>query len=224
LSFKRIAYSNFLSEFEIQNLASRALNRAPRTFSGDAEDSLERHQNEEREEESLKKAEMSRNEKEQNMDETRDKVQNWLMSEGWQISEQSHPEMAWLIRAEDAGERKILVGQNRAKEDQILLEASVAVADEHRQKFESLPDEKRREILWGLRFRLLSMNVDFLGVAEPMQTVVLTQRTYLDGLTKDGFIQRFFTVRNAVIAVIWSIMQDLEDVEPPAESTEVMAH
>ena len=158
------------------------------------------------------------------METTRDKVQNWLMSEGWQISEQSHPNMEWLIRAEDAGERKILVGQNKAREDQIHLEASVAVADEHRQKFESLPEEKRREILWGLRFRLLSMNVDFLGVAEPMQTVVLTQRTYMDGLTKDGFIQRFLTVRNAVIAVIWSIIQDLEDVEPPAESTEATAH
>jgi hypothetical protein len=167
---------------------------------------------------------MSGKEKKVAMEETRDKVQNWLMSEGWQISEQSHPDMAWLIRAEDVGQRKILVGQNKAREDQIHLEASVGVADEHRQKFESLPEERRREILWNLRFRLLSMNVDFLGVAEPIQTVVLTQRTYLDGLTKDGFIQRFLTVRNAVIAVIWSIIQDLEDVEPPAESTEPTAH
>lgn len=41
----------------------------------------------------------------------------------------------------------------------------------------------------------------------------------MDGLTKDAFIQRFLMVRNAVITVIWSIMQDLEGVEPPAEST-----
>jgi hypothetical protein len=68
------------------------------------------------------------------------------------------------------------------------------------------------------------MNVDFAGVAEPMQAMVLTQRIYLDGLTKDTFIQRFNTVRNAVIAVIWSIIQDLEDVEPPAESTEKKPH
>ena len=44
-------------------------------------------------------------EKEQNMDATRDKVQKWLMGEGWQIAEQSHPELAWLIRAEDAAQR-----------------------------------------------------------------------------------------------------------------------
>jgi len=167
---------------------------------------------------------MSTSEKEQNTEATRDKVQNWLMSEGWKISEQTHPDLAWLIRAEDAAERRILVGQDKTRQDQIILEARVNVGDDHRKKFESLAEERRREILWRLRFRLLLMNVDFVGVADPMQTVVLTQRLYLDGLTKDAFIQRFLIVRNAVIAVIWSIIQDLEGVEPPAESTKQKLH
>ena len=162
---------------------------------------------------------MSAAEKELSTEATREKVQNWLMSEGWQIAEQSHPNLVWLIRAEDAAERRILVGQDRVRQDYIHLEARVNIADEHRKKFESLPENRRREILWRLRFRLLLMNVDFVGVAEPMQAVLLTQRIYLDGLTKDAFIQRFLMVRNAVIAVIWSIIQDLEGVEPPAEST-----
>jgi len=162
---------------------------------------------------------MSEAKKEQGVETTRERVQNWLMSEGWQIAEQPHPNLAWLIRAEDAAERRILVGQDKVKQDYIHLEARVNIADEHRKKFESLPENRRREILWRLRFRLLSMNVDFAGVAEPMQAVLLTQRIYLDGLTKDTFIQRFLMVRNAVIAVIWSIIQDLEGVEPPAEST-----
>ena len=130
---------------------------------------------------------MSRNVEGQSMEATRDKIQNWLMSEGWQISEPSHPDFEWLIRAEDVGERRILVGQNKAN-------------------------------------RLLLMNVDFVGVAEPIQGVILTQRIYLDGLTKDAFIQRFLTVRNAVIAVIWSTIQYLEDVKPPAKSTEKTKH
>ena len=159
-------------------------------------------------------------EKEQNMEATRDKVQDWLMSDGWQISEQTHPDFAWLIRAEDAGARRIAVGQNKARPDHLHLEAAVEPSDEYRQMFEALPGDRRREILWKLRFQLLLMNVDFTGVAEPMEAVILTQRIYLDGLTKDAFIQRFMMVRNAVIAVIWSIIQDLEGVEPPAESTE----
>ena len=167
---------------------------------------------------------MSAAEKEQEMEAIRDKVQNWLMSEGWQIAEPTHPDFAWLIRAEDGGERRILVGQNKAREDRVHLEANVRISEDHRKLFESLPEKKRREVLWNLRFRLLQMNVDFVGVAEPMQDVILTQRIYLDGLTKDAFIRRFLTVRNAVIAVIWSTIQDLEGVNPPAKSTEKTKH
>jgi hypothetical protein len=167
---------------------------------------------------------MSGTEKDQSTETIRDRVQNWLMSEGWQIAEPTHPEFAWLIRAEDGGERRILVGQNKAREDRVHLEANVKISDDHRKLFESLPEIKRKEILWNLRFQLLQMNVDFAGVAEPLQDVILTQRIYLDGLTKDAFIQRFITVRNAVIAVIWSSIQYLENVKPPAKSTEKTKH
>lgn len=34
------------------------------------------------------------------------------------------------------------------------------------------------------------MNADFIGVADPMQALVLKQRICLDDLTKDAFIQR----------------------------------
>lgn len=164
---------------------------------------------------------MNEMEKEQNPGATREKVQNWLMGEGWQISEQTHPDMAWLITAQDAGGRRIIVGRNKARQDHLHLEAVVDLSNDYRKMFEDLPKDKRREILWKLRFQLLSMNVDFMGIADPMETVLLTQRLYLDGLTKDAFIQRFLMVRNAVIAVIWSIIQHLEDVEPPAESTKL---
>jgi hypothetical protein len=167
---------------------------------------------------------MSGNEKDQSMDTTRDKVQNWLMSEGWQLAEPTHPDFAWLIRAEDGGERRILVGQSKAREDRIHLEANVRISEDHRKQFESLAEERRRKVLWDLRFQLLQLNVDFVGVAEPLEEVILTQRIYLDGLTKDAFIQRFLTVRNAVIAVIWSTIKDLMDVKPPAKSTEKTEH
>jgi hypothetical protein len=116
------------------------------------------------------------------------------------------------------------VGQNKARLDQIHLEARVNLADEHQKMFGTLAADRRREILWNLRFRLLAMNVDFVGVADPMQSVMLTQRIYLDGLTKDNFLKRFLIVRNAVITVIWSIIQYLEDVEPPAESAGSTKH
>lgn len=165
-----------------------------------------------------RKPKVSGEEAEQIWGATRENVQGWLMSEGWRITEQPHPSMTWLIRAEDASQRKILIGQSKTRPDHLHLEGSVHVSDDHRKRFESLPEAKRRDALWELRFRLLAMNVEFAGVAEPMQGVVITQRIYLDGLTRDIFLQRFLTVCNAVVAVIWSMIKDLEGIEPPAES------
>ena len=88
---------------------------------------------------------MSGTEKDQPAEGTRDKIQNWLMAEGWNLAEQAHPDLTWLIRAEDAAGRKILVGQNKARPDLIHLEARVNIADEHRRKFESLPEDRRQE-------------------------------------------------------------------------------
>ena len=90
---------------------------------------------------------MSENQMEQSMEKVRDKIQNWLMGEGWQIAEPTHPDFAWLIRAEDGGERRILVGQNKTREDRVHLEANVRISEDHRKLFESLPEEKRREVL-----------------------------------------------------------------------------
>ena len=157
-------------------------------------------------------------------DGTRDRIQNWLMGEGWTLAEQSHPDLAWLVRAQDAAGRKVLVGQNKQRPELIHLEARVDISEEQRQKFGLLAAERRSELLWRLRFRLLEMNVDFAGIADPMATVILTQRIYLDGLTRDAFMQRFLVVRNAVIAVIWSVLQDLEGVEVPAESAPPKVH
>ena len=81
---------------------------------------------------------MSAAENEQNVEQTRDKVQKWLMSEGWQISEQPHPDVLWLIRAEDAAQRRILIGKNKARPDQLHLEARVNLAQEHQKMFENL--------------------------------------------------------------------------------------
>ena len=158
-------------------------------------------------------------EKEQSLEPTRGEVQNWLIAEGWKISEQPHPAAEWLLRAEDTAGHRILVGKNAARSDRITLEARVDLSDELRRHFEILPEEKRNRILWDLRFRLLMMNVEFSGVSEPLMAVVISQIIFLDGFTKKTFLQRFSLVRNAVVTVIWSVMQYLENVEPPAEST-----
>lgn len=143
-------------------------------------------------------------------EEVRARVQSWLLSEGWQLTEKPHADATWLVEARDAGGRHVIVGQKKGREDQILLEGAVGIAERHREQLALLPLAERLDILWNLRFALLGLNVEFNGVEEPLTRVMIGQRIYFDGLTKDRFLQRISLVRNGIIAVIWSIARRLE--------------
>ena len=68
------------------------------------------------------------------------------------------------------------------------------------------------------------MSVDFSGIGEPLERVTVAQRIYLDGLTKDRFLQRVAVVKNALIAVIWSIGRRLSHLPPPSSHGDVLIH
>ncbi len=154
----------------------------------------------------------------------RERIQAWLLAEGWSISEKSHESAFWLIQVEDRAQRKLLVGQARSPRDQLRIQAAIAVAPDHRSAFQGLPESVRQDLLWELRFRLLSMNVEFTGISEPLEKVTVTHKVYMDGLTKDRFLDRVAIVRNAVIAVVWSIVRRLGTVPPPSSHGDDPVH
>ncbi len=149
---------------------------------------------------------------------TREMIQTWLLGEGWQLTEQSHEHAQWLLRIEDKSKRVMSIALRKTPSDQIAIQATVNVAEDHRQRFASLPDEIRRSALWDMRFLLLGMNVEFRGVGDPLEQVLVSQRIYLEGLSKDVFAQRLSLVKNALIAVIWSLMRRLEGTVSPEEA------
>lgn len=149
--------------------------------------------------------------------EVRAQVQTWLLGEGWRLTEKSHGDALWLLEARDAAGRHLVVGQKQGKQDQILLEGAVGIAPQHGTQIEGLPFADRQELLWDLRFTLLGLGVEFQGVEEPLTRVMVGQRIYFDGLTKDRFLQRVSQVRNGIIAVIWSVARRL-NLNPTPEA------
>lgn len=147
-------------------------------------------------------------------DETHDalraRITAWLLGEGWQISEKPHGDALWLLEASDSQGRHVAVGQRRGKPEQILLEGAVGLSESHQQRFAELSPGPRQELLWELRFGLLALGVDFHGVQEPLQRVVIGHRIYEDGLTRDHFAQRLFQVRNAILTVLWTVARRLD--------------
>lgn len=149
----------------------------------------------------------------QRIDEVRAQVQTWLLGEGWRLTEKNLDGALWLLEAQDSAGRHLAVGQRQGRPDQIVLEGAVGIAPQHRTRFEELDAAARQDLLWDLRFRLLGLGVEFQGVEEPLTRVMVAQRIYFDGLTKDRFLQRVSQVRNGIIAVIWSVARRLQ-LEP----------
>ena len=144
-----------------------------------------------------------------------EQIRSWLAAVGLRQTALDSPAALWSIRAEDSVGRVVMVKQSVDAPDLIRLEATVRFTDEHQARFAALEPEQRSQILWELRFRLLAMNVDFAGIDDPLCTVSVAQRLFLDALDQDRFFQRFMLVRNAVIAVIWTVTRRFEGHHPP---------
>ncbi len=143
-------------------------------------------------------------------DTLRQTVLDWLLDEGWTVSEQEHEDAVWLLDARDSGQRRLVIGLSRKPADQLRIQAGVKFTPAQQQQFAALQGELRSRIIWELRFRLLAMNVDFQGLGDPLEQVALSQRIYLDGLTKDAFLQRISQVKNSLLTVIWSVVRYAE--------------
>ena len=140
----------------------------------------------------------------------RDQVEQWLTGEGWSISELKHDQTQWLLRAQDQQQGVILVGQSRAPEDQLRLQADINIDPAHREKLGELPEEQKEKMLWSLRFSLLKMNLQFTGLSTNPERITVFRHLYLDGLNKNMFMDSVGRVRSAVLMIIWSFRRKLD--------------
>jgi len=133
----------------------------------------------------------------------RDKVNGWLMEDGWKLQKHTLPDASWAFIAEDPNIRRIVVGQKVGRDDQLLLQAAVIPDENVMTQLDKLAEDERNNFLWDLRFELLRAGIDFNGVGIPFKRVEVMMRITTDALTKDVFVQRLGQVHKGVILVQW---------------------
>ena len=153
-----------------------------------------------------------------------DLVTQWLRSENWKVSDVQAPGALWLLAADDRAGRRIIVGQPEKVRDQIRFQADIDFPEDVANQFASFPHDLRKKILWDLRLELLSMNVEFGGASEPLKRISVTQRIYLDGLSKDTFHQRISLVKSGLLMVIWSLRRHIESLLGGDEAEAELLH
>lgn len=147
----------------------------------------------------------------------RARIKDWLETE-WILSEIYDPNTSWVVQATNrtaaADCQSFVVLQTTIFPDQMLIQASAEVVPEMQEQLTALSAVERREFLWDLRFGLLKLGVEFIGVADPLELVMIRKTIWDDALTKDEFMNRVDHVNSAVIYVIWMLQRRL----PPSES------
>ena len=79
----------------------------------------------------------------------------------------------------------------------------------------ALPQKKRQDFLWDLRFDLLMTDVEFSGLSDPLGRIGVGQPIFYDALSKDLFMQRLSEVKKALLLILWKIARLME--EPPPQ-------
>lgn len=144
----------------------------------------------------------------------KEKVHDWLMEDGWSLRQESFPQAIWAFVAEDRLGRKIVVGQNADKEDQVIIQGAVIFDEKTTNKIAQLPEDERNNFLWELRFELLKTDLEFSGIEIPLKSIQVSERIFFDALTKDSFLQRASQVRKGVLIIQWMMLKKFAQ-QPP---------
>ena len=152
----------------------------------------------------------------------RARIKAWLETE-WLLSAIHDPNTSWVVQATNrtaaADGQSFVVLQTTIFPDQMLIQGSVEVEPEMQEQLTALSAAERREFLWDLRFGLLKLGVEFVGVADPLEEVMIRKCIWDDALTKDEFMNRVDQVNSAVIYVIWMLQRRLPMGDSGAEAS-----
>jgi len=154
---------------------------------------------------------------EMSSDQIKERVRGWLMEDGWSLRQETSQQSLWAFVAEDQFGRKIVVGQRVSREDEVVIHGAINFSDDTTDRIGRLTEDERTNLLWDLRFELVRTNLEFSGIDIPLKHIEVVERIFLDGLTKDCFLQRASEVRKGILIVQWMLAKKFAQPPPPRQ-------
>lgn len=143
--------------------------------------------------------------------EVRDRIQKWFLDEGFTIRPGRDQNAFFDFAIEFHDGSRLNVSQRTDKPDQVVIVTRLRLSKEQTNRLMGMNITKRNEILWDLRFGLLSRRVGFSAIDMPLRSLEISSAVYYDGLTKDHFMSECFKVRNALVYIEWTIGRELSE-------------
>ena len=93
----------------------------------------------------------------------------------------------------------------------VLFSTRLTVTEDDQKKMLNLALEQREELLWDIKLKLLSMNVEFRVLRpEGPTSWEMHTKVFLEGMTAQRFSDAYLKVKNAGLYVIWSYRRILD--------------
>jgi len=158
-------------------------------------------------------------------DNNRRRVQGWLLDRYEHVTQIDTPDTIWQLTAKDHFGHGLAVANLVAKPHLILAQISIALMPNYQNAFNSLSPKERSEFLCEVQLRLLSMDVDYSGVDEPLELIIIEASLSLDGLNRDTLLQRAACINRAGLSVLIMLNRRLGgDHQRPTDTASVTIH
>jgi hypothetical protein len=147
----------------------------------------------------------------------RDQVSEWCRAGGFEAQPLAAPNVYWALRVV----RKaviVAVSQPVATPDRIAIAGALELAEWHKAKIDALSEDERRELLWDLRLRLLTFDVDFV-IARQLQSATISRQVFTDGLNRSAILAALRQVNAALLTYVACI--ERRAGAPPEEPEEL---
>jgi hypothetical protein len=147
---------------------------------------------------------------------TRGKVEKCLVDLGYAVSPVVNETLLWGLAGQAEGRIGIAVGQGLQAQDRVLFQVLREIEPYYKDRLQLLPIEERKQFIWDIRFRLLSMESPFEGVADPLSVVSFSDFIFIEDLTRTNIKNCIYSLHRSYMMLAW-MLQTLFPPEPQGE-------
>ena len=142
---------------------------------------------------------------------TRNRIKSWLTEEGLFKEELQSEGLHIQIMAEfpRGSGRHLSIVQPQDHEDMIVVFSRIVLADVHQKAFSALPQKKKEQLLWQMRYDLLFQESSFEiePIGADMRSIRFTREIYYDGLTKNKLMEVVRENFKCELYVVWKFQE-----------------
>lgn len=161
---------------------------------------------------------------EKTIEQNRHVVKKWLLEQNYSIEREGRDRgQAWAIYAiELGGNFKFAVSEPAGHPEVIAVAVTFDFSDLQAELYR-LPAKERDDLILGLWFKLLSLDIEFRPFGDPLHAVMFAVHIYSDELRRGMFWRSIGSLKRAFWMAQWTFQQrfNVPISIPPAESESI---